>query len=72
MPRLKKREGPYDKMLRLLKSYDLAHGAELAAVLGCGRTTAYARLKDPGKLTWEELRKINRAGVPMEEIRAAM
>lgn len=72
MPRLKRREGPYDRLLRLLKAYDLSGGQELAAALKCSKNTAYARLDDPGKLTVAELRKINRAGVPWEEIKSAM
>lgn len=71
MPRLKKREGPYDKLLFLLRGYELG-GDELAAVIGCSRATGYKRLKDPGKLTIADLRKINRAGVPIDEIRAAI
>lgn len=71
MPRLRKDEGPYSNLLKLFRGYRLG-GEELARVIGKSPTTGYERLRNPGKITIEELRKINRAGIPIDEIRAAL
>lgn len=71
MPRLKKKETPHDRLLFLLRGYEL-RGERLASVLGCSRATAFNRLRDPGSFTLDELRKINHAGVPIEELRQAL
>ena len=72
MPYVKKQETPYVRVRRLLMGYGL-DPCGLAAVLGCSRNTAAARLANPGTLTLSELGTISRAGhIPMDEIRQAI
>lgn len=71
MPRLKKRSGPYDELLRLFRAYEL-DGTHLGSVIGKSQPTGSARLRNPGSLTLDELRRISRAGgIPVEELRRA-
>lgn len=70
MPKLKDRT---DAMRRLLNAYELNNGTRLAPVIGCSRATAYKRVKDPGELTLDELRRLSTRGhIPIEEVRAAL
>lgn len=63
---------PWAKMHRLLTGYGLT-GPKLAAILGVSRPTARGRLDEPGRLTLEDLDRINRFGhIPIEEIREAI
>lgn len=71
MPRLKKRESPYDKLLKLLHAYEI-DGVTLAAIIGKSPGTGCRRLRCPGEISLDELRALNRAGVPIDEIRAAI
>jgi hypothetical protein len=60
-------------MRRLLNAYELNNGSRLAPVLGVSRATAYNRIKDPGELTVDELRRLSTHGhIPIEEVRAAL
>ena len=70
MPYIKTKEDPINPMLR---AANINTGVQLAKVLGCTRPTAMRKIRDPGRLTVEDLRKINRTGhVPIEDIRAAL
>jgi len=70
VPKLKDRT---DTMRRLLNAYELNNGSRLAPVLGVSRATAYNRIKDPGELTVDELRRLSTHGhIPIEEVRAAL
>ena len=69
MPRLRTTEP--DPILGLLRYYQYNPG-KLAIVLTCHENTARNRLKKPETLTLRELRRLNRAGVPIERIRAAI
>ena len=73
MPHLKKRPEPFADLLKLLKANDLGSSRKLAAVLYCSDYTGRARLKNPGDLTFDELRNICRnGGVPAAELREAL
>ena len=70
--KMKKREPPFIEIVRLLKGYDL-NCVSLSKVLGCCKTTASLKLKEPDRITLADLRQICRSGcVPAEEIRAAI
>lgn len=71
MPKLRKREGAYDKLLFLLRGYGV-DGPTLAAGIGKSPSTGNNRLRNPGSLTPDELRKLSRAGIPIAEIRDAI
>lgn len=72
MPYLKQRAEPFQKMRKLLLGYEF-NGERLAQVLGCSRPTGCDRMKDPGKLTLNDLERIHRKGhVPIEELREAI
>ena len=63
---------PYDPLRRLLRGYGI-DGEHLGPALGCCGHTARSRLKEPGTLTYNELRIIcDKCGVPADEIRAAL
>lgn len=73
MPKIKRRETPYDKLLILINGYLTINEKRLEDVLGCSYNTARSRLKDPATITLEEMRKITRSlGIPIEEVRAAL
>ena len=73
MPKLKQRTTPYDDLLRLLKAYGLGTSRKLAEAIYCSDYTGRARLKNPGDLTFDELRNICRnGGVPAAELREAL
>lgn len=70
MPYIKVEEDPICPMLR---AANITTGVQLARVLGCSHPAAMRKIRDPGRLTVEDLRKINRTGhVPIEDIRAAL
>lgn len=69
MPRLKL-TAP-DPMVAVLRVWDF-DSAKLARALQCHRNTARSRLKRPETLTLQELRRLARAGVPIDQIRGAV
>ena len=72
MPYVKKPDPPFFKMTRLLRGYGF-NGPKLAEILGVSRPTAHCRLEEPGRLTLEDLDRINRFGhIPIEELREAI
>lgn len=72
MPRLKKPEAPFAEMRRLLLGYEIG-STKLMGYLGVSQPTARDRLKNPGKLTLDDLWAISsKGGVPIEKIREAM
>ncbi len=72
MPYIKPKEGPQEKMKRLLKGYEM-NGPKLAAVLRCSEPTARTRLEEPSRLTLGDLQAIRlRAHIPAEELREAI
>ena len=71
MPHIPKKE-PHDAMGRLLRGYQLG-SPQLARVLGCSAPTARSKLNNPGRLTLDDIMKINKSGhIPIEEIRDAI
>ena len=70
MPYVKEKEDPIAPMLRAAGVTD---GAKLAKVLGCTHPTALRKLREPWRLTVEDLRRIHRIGhVPIDAIREAL
>ena len=69
MPRLKL-SSP-DPMLAVLRVWAFDSG-KLARALHCHPNTARSRLKRPETLTLQELRRLARAGVPIDQIRGAV
>lgn len=67
-----KRAIPFAAVQRLIRGYGLT-SARVADILGCSFNTGASRLRDPGKLTLRELcRLADAAGIPLEELRAAL
>ena len=56
------------KMERLIRGYWSTY-SEFAEVLDCSPNTAKAKMKNPGRLTLDDLKRIERHGVPKEDIR---
>lgn len=72
MPYIKKLLAPFVALVRLIKAYD-GTPTRLADILGCCYNTASSRLKNPGDLTLNELKKISqRLHIPIEEMRQAI
>lgn len=72
MPRLKKREIPFQAMTMLLKSYGMT-GPKFAPVLMQSHVTAKKKIEDPSLLTLGDLDRVNRVlGIPWEELREAV
>lgn len=71
MPRLRTTDKPYAKMRRLLLGYGL-NAPTLADALNVSAPTARKRLENPELLTLKDIDRINRFGVPMEELKGAM
>ena len=69
MPRPKTMEPDPIAGLLLYYSFD---AQKLAKVWRCCETTARSKLKRPEKITIQELRQLNRAGVPIDRIREAI
>ena len=62
-----------DTMRKLLNAYELNNGTALAAVLCVSRQTAYSRIKNPGSLSLDELRRLSTHGhIPIDELREAI
>lgn len=60
-----------EKLGRLIRGY--ATPPKVAAVLDCAPNTARAKLKDPGKLTVEDISKLSRGlHIPIDELRNAI
>ena len=69
MPRLRDTTHP---LTRLLKSYDL-NGENLSPILNCTPPTARNKIRNPGRLTVNDLTAIHRkVGIPIDEIRGAI
>lgn len=64
MPRLKQTDTEKKNIAirQLIKLYQIErgnkNGSELAELMKCSKTTLYKRLKNPGTLTVEELRRL--------------
>lgn len=69
MPRLRL-DAP-DPMVAVLRVWSF-DSAKLARAIGCHPNTARSRLKRPETLTLQELRRLDRAGVPIDQIRGAV
>lgn len=73
MPRLKRHEGKYDKLIRLISGYLTQNGTTIANAMGASYKTAKARMDNPEKFTLGELSTIMRSqGIPIEEMREAI
>lgn len=71
MPYIKKK-APFSELGRLIKGYD-GTATVLADKLDCCYNTAASRLRDPGDLTLNDLKKISqRLHIPIEEMRQAI
>lgn len=67
-----KREEPYEAMRRLIRGYGY-NGVKLAKVLGVSEQTARLRIREPERLTCEDLHRLHSiGGLPLDEIRAAV
>ena len=67
-----KRADQYEPFRRLLRAYGV-EGERLAKVLGCCPHTARARMKEPGTMTYNEMRCLCIGyGIPADEIRGAL
>ena len=63
---------PFKPVARLLLGYGLT-ASNLSRLLGCAYTTARSRLDRPSTFSLGELEAVSiKAGIPMEEIRAAI
>ena len=72
MPRLRKREIPFERVKQLLLGYGV-NGPMLARVLNCSEKTARSRLNNPETFTLAELGAISRkTSIPIDELRGAI
>ena len=60
-----------DSLAKLIKGYGLS-GHKLAEVIGVSPPTACRKLADPRLITYGDLQKLCRAGIPAEEIRQSI
>lgn len=76
MPKIKKTPSKYDKLLLLINGRiktDKVSMEKLAYYMKVSRNTAAARLREPGKLTLEDIGNLSRGlGIPIDDIRAAI
>lgn len=56
---------------RLIQGY-WKTGLELCKVLGCSDKTATKKFNHPGQLTLDDLKALNRHGIPIKEIKVAI
>ena len=73
MPRLRKPENKYAKLMRVINGYLIQNKVKLEDAMGVSRTTAASRRDNPDNFTLGELSKISRSlGIPIEELREAI
>ncbi len=60
-----------DALARLIKGYGLST-YKLAEIIGASQSTACRKLADPRLITYGDLQKLCRAGIPAEEIRQSI
>ena len=72
MPHIKKRKKDFEDVGFFLRGR-FETGVNLAKTLGCSRQTGSDRLRNPGKLTLDDLKKICQSGhIPKEELMASI